>query len=133
MKTNDSTMIWHERLGHVKIDKLKAMVARGLVKGLPSLSSFGDGHVCEGCQFGKAHCLSFNKSLSRCKVSLEFILSDLMGPCVTPTYSGYWYMLVLVDDFFSIHVGVFCEREVGGLREVRGVQGKSGRRAELTN
>jgi hypothetical protein len=62
------------------------------------LTTFGRDEVCEGCQYGKSNLLSFNKSLSRCKLHLELIHGDLMGPCTT-SYSGSFYMLVLVDDY----------------------------------
>lgn len=100
MSVNESATIWNERLGHIGMDKLKAMVEKGLVKGLSSLSSYGDGHVCVGCQFGKAHRLPFGKSQIRSKVLLECIHGDLMGPTVTPSLGGNRYMLILVDDFY---------------------------------
>jgi ribonuclease HI len=99
MSTNDGASIWHARLGHLSMDKLKAMVLKNLVKGLPMLTTLGSDEVCEGCQYGNAHRLPFDKSFSRCKSPLELIHGDLMGPCTTPSYSGSLYMLVLVDDY----------------------------------
>jgi hypothetical protein len=99
MSSNDGASIWHARLGHLSMDKLKAMVLKNLVKGLPMLTIFGSDEVCEGCQYGKAHCLPFDKSFSRCKLPLELIHGDLMGPCTIPSYPGSLYMLVLVDDY----------------------------------
>jgi len=64
MSNNDNSHLWHVRLGHLNMDKLKVTVKLKLVNGLPNLSSFGGGEVCEGCQFGKAHRLSFDKSTS---------------------------------------------------------------------
>ncbi|KAK8963675.1 hypothetical protein KSP40_PGU000481 [Platanthera guangdongensis] len=55
MKASDSAAIWHERLGHVGMDKLKAMAEIRHVKGLPRLSSYGDGQGCAGCQHGEAY------------------------------------------------------------------------------
>lgn len=81
------------------MEKLKVMVKLNLVKGLPSLSNFGGGEICEGCRYGKAHRLSFDRSLSRCNAPLELIHSDLMGPTRTPSFSGYSYMLIFIDDF----------------------------------
>lgn len=78
--------------------KLKVMAKFKLVKGLPNLSNF-NGVLCEGCQYGKAHRLPFDRSLSRCKVPLELIHSEFMGPTRTLSFSGYVYMLVFIDDF----------------------------------
>lgn len=70
-----------------------------LVKGLPNLSNFGGGDICEGCQYGNAHRLPFDRSLTRSKTPLELIHSDLKGPTRTHSFSGYSYMLLFVDDF----------------------------------
>jgi len=48
MSKNDGTAIWHTRLGHLSMDKLRAMVSKSLVSGLPNVSSFVCGDVCEG-------------------------------------------------------------------------------------
>ena len=81
------------------MDKLKVMVKLKLVNDLPHLSSFGEGEVCEGCQFGKTYRLPFDKSTSRCTAPLKLIYSDLMGPTRTPTFSGYSYMFIFIDDY----------------------------------
>ncbi|GKU96119.1 hypothetical protein SLEP1_g9388 [Rubroshorea leprosula] len=96
---HDNASIWHARLGHLNMNKLRVMVQKELVKGLPNLTSFGDGGSCEGCQYGKAYRLPFEKSFSRCKAPLDCIHSDLFGPTPTPSYSGFRYMLIFVDDF----------------------------------
>lgn len=85
---NYNSQIWHARLGQLNMDKLKVMAKFKLVKGLPNLSNF-DGVLCEGCQYGKAHRLPFDRSLSRCKVPLELIHSEFMGPTRTLSFSGY--------------------------------------------
>ncbi|XP_077251790.1 uncharacterized protein LOC143891015 [Tasmannia lanceolata] len=89
MSTNDGASIWYARLGHISMDKLKVMVNKNLVNGLPNLNSFGGGKVCESCQYSKAHCLPFDKSLSRCKAPLELIHSDVMGPYRAPSFFGF--------------------------------------------
>ncbi|KAJ3679560.1 hypothetical protein LUZ60_017571 [Juncus effusus] len=99
MSNNDGVSVWHARLGHVGIDKLKAMVSRNLVNGLPSLSFASGVEVCEGCQYGKSHRLPFEKFQSRCKGALELIHGDLMGPTQNASYEGARYMLILVDNF----------------------------------
>ncbi|KAG6499797.1 hypothetical protein ZIOFF_039589 [Zingiber officinale] len=99
MSSNDNSSLWHARLGHLNMTKLKVMIQRKLVDGLPDLSKVEDGKICEGCQFGKAHRLPFKSSNSRCTTPLERIHSDLMGPTLTASYSGCHYMLLFVDDY----------------------------------
>lgn len=99
MSSNENAHLWHARLGHLSMDKLKVMVKKDLVNGLPNLTNFGGGEVCEGCQYGKAHRLPFERSSSRSNAPLELIHSDLMGPTRTPSYSGNSFMLIFIDDF----------------------------------
>lgn len=96
---NENASLWHARLGHVNIDKLKVVVQKTLVNSLPNLTTFPKKESCEGCQFGKAHRLPFTKSLSRSKAPLECIHSDLFGPIRTPSFFGSTYMFILVDDY----------------------------------
>ena len=63
MSSNDGASIWHARLGHVNMDKLKAMTSKNLVNGLPQLSFPNGVELCEGCQYGKSHRRPFDKSL----------------------------------------------------------------------
>ncbi|KAK8971496.1 hypothetical protein KSP40_PGU005408 [Platanthera guangdongensis] len=50
------------------MDRLKAMVVRSLVKGLPKFSSFSGCYVCAGCQYGMTHpeLLPINRSILTC-------------------------------------------------------------------
>ncbi|KAK8954718.1 hypothetical protein KSP39_PZI002864 [Platanthera zijinensis] len=95
----DSAAIWHERLGHVRMDKLKAMTVRSLVGGLPNLLSFKDGHSCTECQLGEADRFKVDKAQTSCKRPLEIIHGRLLGPTVTASLGGSRYMLLLVDDY----------------------------------
>ncbi|CAA7020014.1 unnamed protein product [Microthlaspi erraticum] len=110
MSTNDNAFIWHARLGHINMTKLKAMVNKDLVNGLPKLKIQDEGKLCEGCQYGKSHRLPFDNSTSRCNAPLERIHSDLMGPTRTSSYSGFRYMLLFVDDY-SRYTWVYFVKE----------------------
>ncbi|KAG7551025.1 Zinc finger CCHC-type [Arabidopsis thaliana x Arabidopsis arenosa] len=110
MSTNDNVFIWHARLGHINMTKLKVMVNKDLVNGLPKLKIQDEGTICEGCQYGKSHRLPFDYSTSRSSFPLERVHSDLMGPTRTPSYSGYHYMLLFVDDF-SRYTWVYFVKE----------------------
>ena len=57
-----------------------------------------------------SHRLSFENSTSRCSAPLERIHSDLMGPTRTSSYSGFFYMLLFVDDF-SRYTWVYLLKE----------------------
>ena len=53
-RKNETTDFWHARLGHVSYHKMKVMMSKSMLKGLPQLECRED-TVCAGCQYGKAH------------------------------------------------------------------------------
>nr|CAD1818376.1 unnamed protein product [Ananas comosus var. bracteatus] len=63
---SETADLWHARLGHVGYYKLKIMMERSMLKGLPQLEVRGD-KICAGCQFGKAHQLPYTESKYRAK------------------------------------------------------------------
>ncbi|KAL8159066.1 hypothetical protein V2J09_000603 [Rumex salicifolius] len=60
-RQHETPDLWHARLTHVHYNRLKAMMKKAMVKGLPSLD-VREGVICAGCQFGKAHKLPFTES-----------------------------------------------------------------------
>ena len=43
--------IWHKRIGHVNVQRLKAMESKRIVTGLPRFASTKMQKVCNACQF----------------------------------------------------------------------------------
>jgi hypothetical protein len=74
-RKNETVDLWHARLGHVSYHKLKVMMNKSLVKGLPQLECRED-TVCAGCQYGKAHQLLYQESKFRAKEPLELVHSS---------------------------------------------------------
>ena len=60
-RKNETTDLWHTRLGHVSYTKLKVMMKKSMLKGLPELD-VKEEIICAGCQFGKAHQLPYEDS-----------------------------------------------------------------------
>ena len=54
-KADSNIELWHKRIGHINLKKLKAMKSKGVVIGLPTLKEKEIEGVCEACQFGKQH------------------------------------------------------------------------------
>ena len=85
-----SSILWHHRLGHPCLSKLK--------KTLPwlSLTEF----VCESCQMGKHHRSIYpaRDSIPSSRV-FDLIHCDVWGPSQVPSPSGYLYYIVFVDDY----------------------------------
>ncbi|KAG6505768.1 hypothetical protein ZIOFF_038133 [Zingiber officinale] len=103
MRSNDTSSLWHARLGHINMTKMRAIIQKKLVEGLPDSMKIDNEGVCEGCQFGKSHRLPFENSTSRCTTPLERIHSDLMGPTKTTSYSEETFPIFL--DFKKIVEG----------------------------
>uniref|UniRef100_A0A2N9HY47 Integrase catalytic domain-containing protein n=1 Tax=Fagus sylvatica TaxID=28930 RepID=A0A2N9HY47_FAGSY len=108
-RKNETTDLWHMRLGHVSYSKLSVMVKKSMLKGLPQLDVRTD-TVCAGCQYGKAHQLPYKESKFKAKEPLELVHSDVFGPVKQPSIGGMRYMVTFIDDF-SRYVWVFFMKE----------------------
>ena len=53
-RRNEAGDLWHARLGHVNYSKLKELMQKQALRGLPQVEIRTD-TVCVGCQYGKAH------------------------------------------------------------------------------
>nr|CAD1829770.1 unnamed protein product [Ananas comosus var. bracteatus] len=71
-RKSETADLWHARLGHGGYHKLKIMMERSMLKGLPQL-----------------------------EVSLELVHSDVFGPVKQTSISGMRYMVTFIDDFSS--------------------------------
>ena len=54
-KADTDIELWHKRIGHIKLNKLKAMKSKGVVIGLLTFKEKEIEGVCEVCQFRKQH------------------------------------------------------------------------------
>ncbi|CAL5399137.1 unnamed protein product [Camellia sinensis] len=86
--------LWHCRLGHLSVSRLKSLISRGHLGPVSS-----DALDCVSCQLAKQPALSFNKSDSVSLAPFDLIHSDIWGPSPTPTMGGARYFVVFVDDF----------------------------------
>ena len=93
-QSTSSLTLWHSRLGHASISKVKQLVSRGLL-GSVSNKSFD----CMPCQFGKQTILPFKNRVSHALSSFDLIHSDVWGPSLISTPGGSRYFVIFVDDF----------------------------------
>ena len=85
-RKNETTDLWHARLGHVSYHKLKVMMKKSMLKGLPQLEVRTE-TICAGCQYGKAHQLPYEDSKFKAKAPLELVHSDVFGQVKQPSIS----------------------------------------------
>ena len=90
--------IWHKRVGHANVQRLRSMQTKELVTGLPKFKVDGMQKICEACQFGKQtkHAFPHDKNVSR--NVLDIVHSDVWGPSKTMSMGGCRYYVTFIDD-----------------------------------
>jgi hypothetical protein len=94
---NEGAMLWHERLGHLNMARLKDLDA--MVNGM-NLKEVPLHHVCDVCIEGKHQRTSFPKDeTTRASKLLELVHSDVCGLMKTTSHGGARYFVTFIDDF----------------------------------
>ena len=88
----DSTILWHRRLGHISIDRIKRLVNDGVL----SILDFTDFETCEDCIKGKQTNKS-KRGSTRSSVILEIIHTDICS--LDMDFHGHKYFISFIDDF----------------------------------
>nr|GEZ68766.1 hypothetical protein [Tanacetum cinerariifolium] len=97
--TNDESMLWHWRLGHINFKNINKLVKDNLLRGLP-LKCFENDQTCVACLKGKQHKVSFKSKLQNSISQPLFMLHmDLFGPTYVSSIMHKKYCLVVTDDF----------------------------------
>ena len=55
LKTKTNIELWQKRIGHINLQRLRAMQSKGVVIGLLNLKPKRVNQMCEACQLGKHH------------------------------------------------------------------------------
>lgn len=88
---------WHTRLGHLNKEKMKMMINKDFVVGIPNIEISKE--TCVSCLLGKQTRRSFPQATSyRASDMLELIHGDLCGPITPTTPAHKRYVFVLIDD-----------------------------------
>ena len=92
---NDSaTYLWHYRLGHIGVKRMKKLHVDVLLESL-DYESFD---TCEPCLMGKMTKTPFSGTIERAADLLEIIHTDVCGPMSVDARGGYHYFLTFTDD-----------------------------------
>jgi transposase InsO family protein len=92
---NDSvTYLWHCRLGHIGVKRMKKLHADGRLESL-DYESFD---TCEPCLMGKMTKTPFSGTMERANDLLEIIHTDVCGLMSVEARGGYRYFLTFTDD-----------------------------------
>ena len=82
-KINETSWLWHRRLGHASIHLITKLINNDLVKGISNLS-FEENKICDACQVCKQTKNIFKpKNIVSTSRPLELLHMDLFGPTRT--------------------------------------------------
>nr|GEV04364.1 hypothetical protein [Tanacetum cinerariifolium] len=97
--TNDESMLWHMRLGHINFKNINKLVKDNLVRGLSS-KRFENNQTYVACLKGKQHKVSFKSKIQNSISQPLFMLHmDLFGPTFVSSIMHKKYCIVIIDDF----------------------------------
>ncbi|CAI6001019.1 unnamed protein product [Closterium sp. NIES-64] len=114
------TLLWHHRLGHPSLPRLRGMASCVLVSGLPrSLPPLapGPGPSCVPCLEGRLRAAPHSSQFPSTKAPLLTLHMDVWGPARVRGQGHERYFLLVVDDY-SHYTTVFPLRSKGDVTEV---------------
>ncbi|CAI5949527.1 unnamed protein product [Closterium sp. NIES-65] len=114
------TLLWHHRLGHPSLSRLRGMASRVLVSGLPqSLPPLpsGPGPSCVPCVEGRLRATPHSSHFPPTEAPLQTLHMDVWGPAPVRGQGYERYFLLVVDDY-SRYTTVLPLRSKGAVTEV---------------
>ncbi|CAI7811217.1 unnamed protein product, partial [Closterium sp. NIES-53] len=114
------TLLWHHRLGHPSLPRLRGMASRVLVSGLPrSLPPLplGPAPTCVPCIEGRQRAAPHSSAFPPTEAPLQTLHMDVWGPARVRGQGHERYFLLVVDDY-SRYTTVFPLRSKGDVTEV---------------
>ncbi|CAI5953676.1 unnamed protein product [Closterium sp. NIES-65] len=119
-RLSHETLLWHHRLGHPSLLRLRGMASRLLVSGLPrSLPPLpqGSGPACVPCVEGRQRAAPHSSQFPPTEAPLQTLHMDVWGPARVRGQGQECYFLLVVDDY-SRYTTVFPLRSKGEVTEV---------------
>ncbi|CAI7881448.1 unnamed protein product, partial [Closterium sp. NIES-54] len=116
----DFTLLWHHRLGHPSLPRLRGMHSRLLVSGLPrSLPPLPPSPAppCLPCVEGRQRAAPHSSSFPPTIVPLQTLHMDVWGPARVSEQGRERYFLLVVDDY-TWYTTVFPLRSKGEVSAV---------------
>ncbi|CAI7896731.1 unnamed protein product [Closterium sp. NIES-54] len=114
------TLLWHHRLGHRSLPRLRGMASHALVSGLPrSLPPLplGPAPTCVPCVEGRQRAAPHSSSFPPTEAPLQTLHMDVWGPARVRGQGHERYFLLVVDDYLHYTI-VFPLRNKGDVIDV---------------
>ncbi|CAI7806996.1 unnamed protein product, partial [Closterium sp. NIES-53] len=96
------TLLWHHRLGHPSLPRLRGMASRALVSGLPRYLPPlppGPAPTCVPCVEGRQRAAPHSSSFPLTEAPLQTLHMDVWGPARVRGQGHERYFLLVVDDY----------------------------------
>ncbi|CAI5974368.1 unnamed protein product [Closterium sp. NIES-65] len=109
------TVLWHQRLGHPSVQRLRAMHKRYLVSGLPRVLPplpASPAPPCLSCVEGRQRAAPHSSSFPPTIAPLQTLHMDVWGPARVRGQGQERYFLIVVDDYLC-YTTVFSLRTKG--------------------
>lgn len=103
---SDVLKLWHERLGHQNINRVKEVL-----KKLNINYSNQKDFFCESCVFGKQHRLPFKKTGTSADSPGNLIHTDTCGPMQEKSIGGSRYFVLFKDDYTHFRTIFFIKQK----------------------
>ncbi|GJR00338.1 retrovirus-related pol polyprotein from transposon TNT 1-94 [Tanacetum coccineum] len=95
---DDTSTLWHRRLGHTNMQLIQSLSSKELVRNLPKLKF--KSHFCDACNIGKqVHASHKAKNMVSTTKCLELLHMDLFGRSAIQIYGGNFYTLDYLTKF----------------------------------
>ena len=94
VNNNSATCLWHCRLGHIGVKRMKKLHKDGFLESL-GYESFD---ACEPCLMGKMTKTPFFRTMERATDLLKTIHTDVCDPMSIDARGKYRYFLTFTDD-----------------------------------
>ncbi|CAI7845691.1 unnamed protein product [Closterium sp. NIES-54] len=114
------TLLWHHRLGHPSLPRLRGMASHALVSGLPRFLPPlppGPAPTCVPCVEGRQRDAPHSSSFPPTKAPLQTLHINVWGPARVRGKGHEHYFLLVVDDY-SHYTTVFPLNSKGEVPEV---------------
>ncbi|CAI7749376.1 unnamed protein product [Closterium sp. NIES-54] len=114
------TLLWHHRLGHPSLTRLRGLASRVLVSGLPRSHPTlppGPAPTCVPCVEGRQRAAPHSSEFPPTEAPLQTLHMDVWGPARVRGQGHERYFLLVVDDY-SRYTTVFPLRSKGEVDEV---------------
>ncbi|CAI5930791.1 unnamed protein product [Closterium sp. NIES-65] len=114
------TVLWHHRLGHPSVQRLRAMHSRYLVSGLPRVLPAlppSPAPTCLPCVEGRQRATPHSSSFPPMTAPLQTLHMHVWGPARVRGQGQERYFLIVVDDY-SRYISVFPLRTKGEVPDV---------------